>query len=88
MNKKLILIVVMLLILLSSSVSAWEWDNVKSFEKGNLKYGKVTVTNALGLGSDLAEYTLLENTDSCLVNCYAIGELNYLVMGFYFLSLI
>ena len=70
--KKLFLIMLIGMFLILPIVSAWDWDNVKSFDKTG-QYGTVTITNALGLGSDLAKYTLLENTDQCLINCYAKG---------------
>lgn len=70
---KTILCSVILLLIALSVVSAWEVDNVKSFDKENLQYGKITITNAFGLGSKLAEYTLTYNTDICLKDCYAEG---------------
>lgn len=53
-----------------NSVSATNWDNVKSYD---LDTEKITLSNMFGLGGKIAEYTLLENTDQCLINCYARG---------------
>jgi hypothetical protein len=58
-----------------SLASALTFDNIKSFEKGELKYGKVTITNAFGLGSVLEEITLLDNSDKCSNDCYAEKEI-------------
>ena len=69
MNKKIVWILALLLIV--GSVSAWDWDNVKSYDS---EKKEVTITNALGLGSDLAKYKLTHNTNQCYQNCEAIGE--------------
>lgn len=68
-------------ILLTGSVSALEWDNVKSFDKSVGKYGKVDIVNAFGFGNKIAEYTLTENTDQCLTNCYAQGTATFYNKG-------
>ncbi|MFB6246866.1 MAG: LamG domain-containing protein [Candidatus Pacearchaeota archaeon] len=67
--------------------SFWSWTNSKSFTppgqinnpgKGNGKtvgkYGKITIKGPLGFGSKKAEYELIENTETCLYNCHAIGK--------------
>ncbi len=71
---KEIMVIGILIVLLIPIVLAFEFDNVKDFEKGELEYGKATITNFFGLGDKLAEITLLDNTDHCFVNCYAEGE--------------
>lgn len=72
---KKVLLIFIVAILLVSSVSAWEFDNVKRFENSG-KYGKIKIINAFGLGSDIAEYELTENTDQCLIDCRARGRVN------------
>ena len=53
-----------------SSVSAWEWDNVKDYDE---ETKTITVTNALGLGDVIGTHTLIYNTKSCMNPCYAGG---------------
>ena len=69
------MIMVLGIVMLTSipAVSALEFDNVKSFDSTG-KYGTITIENIFGLGSKLAEYTLLKNTDNCLEDCYAEGK--------------
>ena len=57
--------------------SGWDWDNVKSFDDSKGEYGEITIVNALGLGDDIAKYTLEKNTDQCLVNCWAEGTVTF-----------
>ena len=59
------------LILVVPLTSAADWDNVKSYDT---EKKEITITNLLGLGSDLAMYKLEKNTDYCLMNCYAEGK--------------
>jgi len=72
MFKKLIIFFLMV-ILLACSVTAWEWDNTKTFIDDGSKYGKIRIDNALGLGDTIAEYSLTKNTDTCFINCEASG---------------
>lgn len=65
---------IILLAMLIPLASGFEFDNVNSFEKGDLRYGKATIKNAFGLGDNLAEITLIENSDFCSINCYAQGN--------------
>ena len=67
---KRMIIILMLVMLLVPTVCAWEWDNIKSYDT---QTKEITITNALGLGGDLAKYKLTYNTDECLINCYAEG---------------
>ena len=60
--------------LLVNIVIAPTFDNTKSFEESNDDYGTITITNNFGMGDPIAKYTLLENSEICLSNCYAIGE--------------
>ncbi len=53
---------------LVGSISAFNFDNVKSYDE---KTKTITIINAFGLGDDIAEYELKENSDQCLINCYA-----------------
>jgi hypothetical protein len=67
-----------LVILNIPPVLAGDWfafDNYKDFQKGDLRYGKATIydTNIFSEDTKLQEITLLENTEYCLVNCYAEG---------------
>src|SRR3990167_4879174 len=70
MNK--LLLILMFVSLLIPITSAFDFDNVKQFQK-NGTYGTIIIKNAFGLGATLAEYTLLENTDGCFMDCYAEG---------------
>lgn len=72
-----IMLMMFVAILLISSVSAFEFDNVKSFQKkqGD-KYGEITVKNLFGLGGDISKYKLENNTDYCLTECEATGTTN------------
>lgn len=71
MNLKFIICIILggVLLLASQSVSAWDWDNVKTFNPGG-RYGTITITNALGMGNDIARYTLDANTEKCDEDCY------------------
>jgi len=69
-NIKVILsLVPIFVILLIANVSAFDFDNVKSY---NQTSKEITITNAFGYGSVLATYKLMYNTDECLTDCYAI----------------
>jgi len=70
---KKIIFILMFAILLVGTVSAWEFDNRKSFDKTIGDYGKIEIINNFGLGSKIAEYTLINNTDVCIINCEASG---------------
>lgn len=65
-----LLTICLLGILMVSFASAWEWDNVKKYNKDTQT---ITLTNALGLGSIIAKYKLTDNSDQCLIDCYAEG---------------
>ncbi len=74
--KRLYILYILLIIgilLVIPSVSSFEFDNTKNFNKGNLEYGKIEIINAFGLGSTLAEITLDKNTDVCTYDCSAEG---------------
>jgi hypothetical protein len=75
-KEAIVLLVVMMLsiVVLVQGVTALEFDNVKSFNKNEGKYGTVTVTNLFGLGSDLVKIELQENTYFCTTSCYAEAE--------------
>lgn len=76
-GSKILLLVILILGLFLFDlciVSAFDFDNAKSFDKGNLQYGKITITNAFGTGEKLAEYTLTDNSDICYGDCYAEGK--------------
>lgn len=67
---KKILLCAIIGIMIISLVSSLDFDNVKKYESSQKE---ITITNAFGLGSDLAKYTLTKNTDHCLIDCYAEG---------------
>lgn len=77
-------------IMLISLASGMTFDNVKQFDGLN----KVTIKDNFGLGGELVSVELLENTDNCLTECYAIwnvtiydGEDNFLdLIEFYDIS--
>ena len=52
---KKLFVLMFLMIFLVGTVSAWEWDNVKDYDK---ETKTITVTNALGLGDIIAEIQL------------------------------
>lgn len=74
-NMLLALFGILIILSLTSMVSSLSFDNVKSYDKDK---NEITITNAFGLGSDLAKYRLTYNTEQCLINCYAEGEVNLL----------
>jgi len=75
---KLFLCLVMLNLIVISMISAIEWDNVKHY---NSETKTVTIENAFGLGSTLAEIKLLKNTYSCGEKCYAEGITDLRISG-------
>lgn len=80
-----IFVLSILSILLLSVVSAFDWDNVKSYSKpiGD-RYGEITFKNAFGLpliGSDLAKVKLTSNSDIC-IDCYAEGTTTLYTDGY------
>lgn len=71
------LIAICIIISIIPSVAALNFDNIKEYEK-NDKYGTIKIYNSFIIpkiikGELLAEYTLLENTDQCLIDCSAEG---------------
>lgn len=72
-------------------VSSADWDNVKGYDEATQT---ITIKNAFGLpfiGDDLAKYTLIENTYSCMENCYSEGKVTlytdaYLFQGITFID--
>jgi len=73
---KKIYVMIFICILLVGTISAldFSWDNYKEFEATG-KYGKISIFDRGQIGEDskLADYELLENTDQCLIDCYAQG---------------
>ena len=68
-----IILSIFILVLLVGLVSAFEFDNVKSYNEDTKT---IVINNAFNLpffGSKIAEYTLLRNTHTCLINCEAEG---------------
>ena len=83
---KKILLTLILGILLISSVSAMDFDNIKSFDESIGKYGKYEIRNSvLGIPflqlSKVAELELKENTEVCGANCEAIKEITLYETG-------
>lgn len=69
---KRVITMFLLVFFMISIGSAFEFDNVKSFEeKGD--YGKITIRNGFGFLGKLAEYELTNNTDRCYRGCSAQG---------------
>lgn len=58
---KKLFILMFCMILLVGTVSAWEWDNVKSY---NEETKTMTIVNALGLGDNIAKIQLLTPLDN------------------------
>jgi len=79
--KKILILMFILGIFLLGSVSAWDFDNIKHFDKKIGKYGQIKIKNAFGLGKSIADYTLEDNTDQCLINCYAEGTATLYTKG-------
>jgi len=65
--KKIVLTLILGMFLISC-VSAFEIDNWKSYDDSTKT---VTINNAFGLGEQLAQVTLISNTNYCIVNCEA-----------------
>ena len=60
--------------LLIPTISAWDFDNVLTDKPSNSKYPILTIENSFGLGGDIASFKIIENTEQCLINCYAVIE--------------
>ncbi len=56
-------------------ISAWDWDNTKSFDRNIGNYGKYTIENTFGLGGKVIELELKENTFVCGKDCSAKAEI-------------
>lgn len=74
MKKQITLITLICMIILIVNVSAFEIDNVKSFDKDIGDYGKITIKNIFGLGSTLIELELKLNTEHCELGKYCSAE--------------
>ena len=73
---KKILTLLFIGIFLISCVSALEWDNVKSYDEDTKV---VTITNALGLGADLAKIELMGYQRQCIPgSCYLTYQITVL----------
>jgi len=72
-NLKLFLVIGILLIVIPSITYAFDWDNVKSYDKLT---NTITIKDSiLGIPTTkVSEYTLIENTDQCLIDCDAVGK--------------
>lgn len=56
----------------------YQFDNIKTIDRADSKYGTITIKNAFGLpeflgGGDIAQYKVTDNTDECLSDCRAEG---------------
>ena len=69
-SKKYFLIFIMAVLMLQM-VSAFEFDNKLTVEEKE-GYNILHIDNAFGFGDRIATLELVENTDQCLINCYAI----------------
>jgi hypothetical protein len=74
-SKKMWLMALMSLIFLFiiPFAKSWEFDNTKSYDA---ETKTITITNALGLGTDLMKIKLIENTEYCSNDCYSIMEID------------
>lgn len=67
------------MILSINSVSSFDfvWDNYKQFNRNEGRYGSIEIYDKSLFGADtkLGKVTLIENTDYCYINCYAILKL-------------
>ena len=73
-----------LLILCLTSIQpilALTFDNIKYFDKGIGKYGKVRIENMFGLGSTLEELELKTNTPKCSSGCQAKIDIELYTSG-------
>lgn len=71
----MIIIPVILALLLINLSSALNFDNTKKVSKEiNNKYPTIEIVNSFGMGSTIAKYKLIKNTDACIINCYAEGS--------------
>ncbi|OQY40977.1 MAG: hypothetical protein B6229_00295 [Spirochaetaceae bacterium 4572_7] len=70
----------MLTILLVGSVSAMDWDNIKEYieEEDRIDVYNSWILPGIIKGQKLVEVSLIENTEYCIENCYAILEFNLL----------
>ncbi len=80
MRTYILAIALVFALMIIPTVFAAEFDNVKSYAPPtkDQPYGTISVINAFGLGSKLADATLLNNTDVCgspVRECYAIINL-------------
>jgi len=83
----ILIVGVMIMLSSISLVSAFDFDNVKSY---NAVDEEITIKNAFGLpfiGDDLAKYKLTYNTNQCLINCYAEGTATLYTSGYLFTDL-
>ncbi len=69
---KKILLLLFLGVFLIGIVSAFTFDNIKSYEK---ETKTITIKNAFGLGEDLEKATLISNTYNCAERCGAEKEI-------------
>lgn len=88
MNKMLVLsFVIITLILVSTiSVSAFQFDNRKSFDQVNPE--RLTIKNAFGFGADLVSVEKVSNTGLCLYECSTVWNVTNYDDGEDFLNLI
>ena len=73
------LFLLVFLLLPLASAADLSFDNYKTVEKkAGEKYGSITIydRSLIGPDTELVKYTLLDNSDACLVNCYAQGTVS------------
>ena len=73
--------IVICMLLVVQTVSAFDFDNKKVFEKPPIPYGKISIINGFGFGKTIAEYTLNKNSDICGKDCYAEGIVTFYKAG-------
>jgi len=71
-----IFVVLFLSIFLISFSSAMNIDNTKRFENDENSYGKYTIKNGFGFGKKIMDIELIENSETCGEECFAIKEIS------------
>ena len=81
---KKLFVLIFMMIFLAGTISALDFgiDNYKVFEKTE-NYGRINIWDKGQIGADkkLIEYELIDNTDQCLIDCYAEGTATLYTKG-------
>ncbi len=81
--KKLFVAIVLCVFLISFASATLSFSNYAEFKDEGSKYGTLDVWNGNWVLPDekVATYTLIDNTDLCIINCHAIGTGTNYVSG-------